>query len=51
MNRPFSGHAHRNLHRGAIGDEDLADHVWEAWDMGEIDDKSAAIAWLLIAIY
>ena len=32
-------------------DEELADQVWEAWDMGEIDDQCAAIAWLLIAIY
>ncbi len=29
--------------------EELADHVWEAWDMGEIDDVLAAIAWLLLA--
>ena len=32
-------------------DEELADQVWEAWNVGEIEDKSAAIAWLLIAIY
>ena len=26
-------------------DEELADLVWEAWDVGEIDDELAAIAW------
>ena len=30
-------------------DEELADQVWEAWDVGEIDDRIAWIAWLLIA--
>jgi len=30
-------------------DEELADQVWEAWDVGEIDDQSARIAWALIA--
>ncbi len=30
-------------------DEDLADQVWEAWDMGEADDHTACIAWILIA--
>lgn len=29
-------------------DEDLADQVWEAWDTGEIDDFTAALAWWLI---
>ena len=29
-------------------DEDLADQVWEAWDKGEIDDFTAALAWWLI---
>jgi len=24
-------------------DEDAADHIWEAWDKGEIDDQ---LAWL-----
>ncbi len=28
-----------------LGDEQLADQVWEAWDAGEIDD---ATAWWLI---
>ena len=32
-------------------DEELADQVWDRWDRREIDDQSAAIAWLLIAIY
>ncbi len=31
-------------------DEELADQVWEAWYLGEADDESACIAWLLIAI-
>ena len=30
-------------------DEELADHVWEAWDAGEIDDLTAWFAWLLVA--
>ncbi len=30
-------------------DEELADQVWQAWDKGEIDDRIAWIAWLLIA--
>ncbi len=29
-------------------DEQLADQVWEAWDVGEIDDQIAYIAWVLI---
>ena len=31
-------------------DENLADQVWEAWDSGEADDKTACIAWMLIAM-
>ncbi len=31
-------------------DEEGADQVWEVWDRGGIDDRCAAIAWLLIAI-
>ena len=27
-------------------DEELADQVWEAWDIGEIDDQIACIAWV-----
>jgi hypothetical protein len=30
-------------------DEELADQVWEAWDIGEIDDAVAFIAWMMIA--
>ncbi len=26
-------------------DEKLADRVWEAWDVGEIDDLAACVAW------
>ena len=29
-------------------DEDLADQVWEAWDAGEIDDRTATFAWWLV---
>ncbi len=32
-------------------DEELADQVWEAWDVGEIDDQVACIAWQCIADY
>jgi hypothetical protein len=31
-------------------DEELADLVWEWWDVGLIDDELATIAWLLIPI-
>ena len=31
-------------------DEDLADEVWEAWDAGEISDKTTCIGWMLIAM-
>ncbi len=30
-------------------DEELADHVWEAWDKGEINNAVACIAWSMIA--
>ena len=30
-------------------DEELADQVWEAWDKGEIDEATAALAWWSIA--
>ena len=30
-------------------DEELADQVWEAWEVGEIDDVVAYTAWILIA--
>ena len=30
-------------------DEDLADQVWEAWNIDEIDSEAAYIAWTLIA--
>ncbi len=30
-------------------DEELADQVWEAWSMREIDDQVAWLAWWLIA--
>ena len=31
-------------------DEELADQVWERWDMGEIDDQVAWLAWRLITL-
>jgi len=30
-------------------DEELADMVWEAWDVGIIPDDLAAIAWLQVS--
>ncbi len=30
-------------------DKDLADQVWEMWDVGFVPDELAAIAWLLLA--
>lgn len=32
-----------------LGDEELADRVWEAWDAGEIDEAMAFLMWWLIA--
>ncbi len=32
-------------------DEELADHVWEVWDAGEIDDSLAALAWWILGSY
>ena len=29
-------------------DEELADQVWEAWNIGDFDDETACIAWMLI---
>ena len=28
-----------------LADEELADQVWEAWEMGEIDNQVAWLAW------
>ena len=28
-------------------DEELADLVWEAWDVGEANDETGCIAWML----
>ncbi len=28
-----------------MANEDLADHVWQAWDAGEIDDLTAWLWW------
>ncbi len=30
-------------------DEDLADRIWEAWNVGEIGDLDAQTAWSIIA--
>ena len=30
-------------------DEELADQVWEAWDAGEIDERTACLACRLLA--
>ncbi len=30
-------------------DEELADLVWEAWDVGAVEDYNACIAWTLFA--
>ncbi len=31
-------------------DEGLADQVWQAWDMGEANDETACLAWMLIVM-
>ena len=28
-----------------LADEDLADRIWEVWNVGEIDDQVALFAW------
>ena len=28
--------------------EELADHIWEAWNVGEIDDLGTSLMWLFI---
>ncbi len=30
-------------------DEELADHVWEAWDAEKVDDITAYLAWWQVA--
>ncbi len=30
--------------------EELADQVWEVWDMGEIDDQVAWLGWWLLTL-
>jgi hypothetical protein len=32
-----------------LADEDLADFVWQAWDVGELSDETACKAWLSVA--
>ncbi len=39
----------RSYIEALLVDEELADLVWEAWDVGVIDDELAAVAWLLLA--
>jgi len=31
-------------------DEELADQVWEAWDKAKIDNETASILWMLVAM-
>ena len=31
-------------------DEDLADQVWELWNIGLISDDLTAIAWMMISV-
>ena len=33
-----------------VADEDLADQVWEAWDSGEINDRTALLLWTQVAL-
>ena len=32
-------------------DGELADQVWEAWDKGEIEDRTACLVWWIVASY
>ncbi len=31
-------------------DEELADQVWEAWDKAKIDNETACILWMRVAM-
>ena len=31
-------------------EKELADQVWEAWDVGEVDDLTACVSWQVISI-
>ncbi len=31
-------------------DEELADHIWDAWNAGEIDDFKACLVWWWIVV-
>lgn len=31
-----------------LADEDLADFVWQAWNVGELSDEAACRAWQLV---
>ena len=33
-----------------VADEDLADQVWETWDSGEINDRTALLLWTQVAL-
>ncbi len=37
-------------YKALLVDKELADLVWELWDVGLIDDELVTITWLLIAI-
>ncbi len=39
-----------NYIEALLVDEELADQVWGAWYLGETDDQTACIAWMLIAM-
>ncbi len=33
-----------------LRNEELADQVWEVWNLGVLDDETACMAWVLIAM-
>ncbi len=50
---PHAGHRQAMLTEiyieALLVDEGLADQVWEAWFVGNVNDETACIAWMLIA--
>ncbi len=47
--RRNSGYFAHNFDAALLVDEELADQVWEAWDVRQANDQIACIAWMLIA--
>ncbi len=48
----FAGHPQAMLTEiyieALLVDEEMADQIWQLWHVGQADDETACIAWLLI---